>query len=177
MWRLLCCCQAGAVTLITMVLSSLMCRCLCIPGIFAIIAIMLLPLLQCCHCHCQAGVVILVTMASSPLSLRRHLCRCQDGVIALVAQVPSPTLHGRYPPCCTGIIVIIPLISLPSLCLGIVTVDASTLLPPLSWRVCAVEYGYNLLRLLLYANSQHIWAAYQCAQTLCKCLTWMGEAV
>jgi hypothetical protein len=177
MWRLLCCCRAGIVTLIAMVLSSLMSRCLCSPGIFAIITIMLLPSLQCSCCHRQAGVVILVTMASSSLSLRRHLCHCHDGVIALVALVPLPTLHGRYPPCCTGIIVIIPLTSLPSLCMGIVTVVAPTLLPPSSWHVCAIECGYNKLRLLLYANSQHIWAPYQCAQTLCKCLRWMGEAV
>ncbi len=40
-----------------------------------------------------------------------------------------------------------------------------------------VECGYNYLRLLLYANWQHIWTAYQCAQTLCKYLRWMGEAV
>ncbi len=109
MWRLLRSRRAGVVTLIAMVLSSSMCRYLCSPGIFAIIAIMVLPLLQCHCCHCQAGVVVLVMMASSPLSLRRHLCRCHDGVIALVALVPSPTLHGCYPPCCTGIIVIIPL--------------------------------------------------------------------
>ena len=120
-----------------------MCRCLSSPGIFAIIAIMLLPSLQCCPCHPQAGVVLLVTMASSPLSVRRHLCHCHDGVIALVALVLSTTLHRRYPPCCTGIIVIIPLTSLPSLCMGIVTVVAPTLLPPSSWHVCAVECGYN----------------------------------
>jgi hypothetical protein len=143
MWRLLRCHQAGVVTLIAMVLSLLMCRCLCSPGIFAIITIMLLPSLQCCHCHPQAGVVILVTMASSPLSLRRHLCRCHNGVIALVALVPLPTLHGHYPPCCTGIIVIIPLTSLPSLCMGIVTIVAPALLPPSSWLVCAVECWYN----------------------------------
>ncbi len=143
MWRLLRCRRAGVITLIAMVLSSSMCRCLCSPGIFAIIAIMLLPSLQCPHCHCQAGVVVLVTMASSPLSLHKHLCRCHNGIIALVALVPSPTLHGCYPPCCTGMIVIIPLTSLLSLCMGIVTVVAPMLLPPSSWRVCAIECGYN----------------------------------
>jgi hypothetical protein len=143
MWRLLCCRRAGVITLIAMVLSLLMCRCLCSPGIFAIIAIMLLPLLQCYCCYCQAGVVVLVMMASSPLSLHRHLCRCHDGVIALVALVPSPTLHGHFLPCCTSIIVMIPLTSLSSLCMGIVTIVAPTLLPPSSWRVCAVECGYN----------------------------------
>jgi hypothetical protein len=143
MWRLLHCHRAGIITLIAMVLSSLMCRCLCSPGIFAIIAIILLPSLQCCCCHCQAGVFILVMMASSPLSLRRHLCRCYDGDIALVALVPSPTLRGHYPPCCTGIIIIIPLTSLLSLCMGIVTIVAPALLPPSSWHVCAVECRYN----------------------------------
>jgi hypothetical protein len=143
MCRLLQCHQAGVVTLIAMVLSSLMYRCLCSPGIFSIIAIMLLPLLQCCCCHHQAGDVVLVMMASSPLSLRRHLCRRHNGVIALVALVSLPTLHWSYPPCCTGIIVIIPLISLPSLCIGIVTVVAPMLSPSSSWRVCAVECGYN----------------------------------
>jgi hypothetical protein len=99
MWRLLRYCRAGIITLIAMVLSSLMYRCLCSPGIFAIIAIMLLPLLQCCCCHHQAGVVILVTMASSPLSLCRHLCHCHDGVIALnIARALSPFLHWHH--CC-----------------------------------------------------------------------------
>ena len=143
MWRLLRCHRAGVVTLIAMVLSLLMCRCLCSPGIFAIIALMLLPSSQCRRCHRQAGVVILVMMASSQLSLRKHLCHCHDGIIALVALVPFPTLHGHYPPCCTGMIVIIPLTSLLSLCMGIVTVVAPMLLPPSSWRVCAVECGYN----------------------------------
>jgi hypothetical protein len=143
MWRLLPCHQAGVITLIAMVLSSSMYRCLCSPGIFAIIAIMLFPLLQCCCCHCQAGVVVLVMMASSPLSLRKNICRCHDGIIALVALVPSPTLHRHYPPCCTGMIVIIPLTSLLSLCMGIVAVVAPMLLPLSSWRVCAVECGYN----------------------------------
>ncbi len=41
----------------------------------------------------------------------------------------------------------------------------------------SVECGYNYLRLLLYANWQHIWTAYQCSQTLCKCQRWMKEAV
>jgi hypothetical protein len=95
MWRLLCCHQAGVVTLIAMVLSLLMCRCLCSPGIFAIITIMLLPLLQCCRCHRQAGVVVLVTMTSSPLSLRRHLCHCHDGIIDLVALL-SLLLHWHH---------------------------------------------------------------------------------
>ena len=143
MWRLLRCHRAGVVTLIAMVLSSLTCRCLCSPGIFAIITIMLLPSLQCCCCHRQAGVVVLVMMASSPLSLRKHFCCCHDGIIALVALVPSPTLHGHYPPCCTGMIIIIPLTSLLSLCMGIVTVVAPTLSPPSSWRVCAIECRYN----------------------------------
>jgi hypothetical protein len=171
--RLLCYHQAGIVTLIAIVLSSLMCRCLCSPGIFAIIAIMLLPLLQGRCCNSQAGVVALITMESSPSSLRRRLCRCHDGVVALVALVPLPTLHGHCTPCCAGIIVIISMTSLPLLCMGIITVVPLALLSPLSWRVCTVESGYNYLRLLLYVNSQHIWAPYQCAQTLCKCLIWI----
>jgi hypothetical protein len=139
-----------------MVLLLLMCRCLCSPSIFAIIAIMLLPLLQWCCCQCQAGVVAFVTMASSPLSLRRHLCCCHDNIAALVALVPLPTLHGCCSPCCAGIIIIILLTSLPSHCMGAITAVAPALLPLSSWRVCAVECGYNNLRLLLYANSQHI---------------------
>jgi hypothetical protein len=143
MWRLLCCHQAGVITLIAMVLSFSMCRCFYSSGIFAIITMMLLPSLQCCRCHCQAGVVLLVTMAPSPLSLGKHLYHCHNDMIALFALVPSPTLHGHYPPCCTGIIVIIPLTSLLSLYMGNVTIVAPILFPPLSWRVCTIEGGYN----------------------------------
>ncbi len=52
--------------------------------------------------------------------------------------------------------------------------------PTPAWRGrvnAAGECEYNYLRLLLYANWQCIWTAYQCAQTLCICLRWMGKAV
>ncbi len=41
----------------------------------------------------------------------------------------------------------------------------------------AEECGYNYLKLLLYTNWQCMWTSYQCAQTILKCLRWMGEAV
>ncbi len=40
-----------------------------------------------------------------------------------------------------------------------------------------VECEFNYWRLLLYANCQCIWTAYQCTQTFHKYLRWMGEAV
>jgi hypothetical protein len=150
MWRLFCCHQAGVVTLIAMVLLSLMRRRLCSPGIFAIIAITLLPhfnnivaSLQWRCCHCQAGVVTLVMMVSLPSLMHRRLCRCHDGVVALVALAPLPILHWRYHPCCADIVIIILLTSLLSRCMGIVTIIAPLLLPPSSWRDCAMECNNN----------------------------------
>jgi hypothetical protein len=54
--------------------------------------------------------------------------------------------------CCAGIIITILLTSLPSRCMGVITVVAPALLLLSSWWVCAVECEYNYLRLLLYAN-------------------------
>ncbi len=156
MRRFLCCYQAGVVTLIAMVLPSLMRKHLCSPGTFAIIAIMLLPSLQWHHCCHQAGVVTHVTMASLPLSMCRRLCCCHDGIVALVALAPLPTLHRCCCPCCASVVVIILLTSLPSRCMGIVTIVAPVLLPPSSWHVCAMECGYNYLRLLDSTYRQHI---------------------
>jgi hypothetical protein len=51
---------------------------------------------------------------------------------------PLSTLHGRCCPCCPGVVVLIALTSLPSRCMGVVTVVELALLPPSSWRVCAV---------------------------------------
>jgi hypothetical protein len=139
MRRHLCCHQPGIVTLVMMVLLSLMQRHLCSLGIFAIVMITLLPLLQ-WHCCCdQAGVVALVMMALLPSSVHRHLCCCHDGVVALIGLVPLPTLHGRCCTCCTSIVIFIVLTLLPSCCMGDVTIVAPALLPPSSWRVCAVE--------------------------------------
>jgi hypothetical protein len=138
MRRHLCYCQAGIVALAAMVLPSSMRRHLCSPGIFAIVAIKLLPLLQCCHCHHQAGVIALVTMTWLPLSMRRRLCCCHNSIVALIALAPCPTLQGHCCPCCAGIAFLIVLTSLPSRCMGIITVVALALLPPSSWRVCAI---------------------------------------
>jgi hypothetical protein len=152
MCRLLCCPQAGVVALIAMVLPLLMRKHLCSLGIFGIVAITLLPLLQWHHCHCQAGVVALVKMASLPSSMCRHLCHCHDGVVTLVALAPLPTLHGCCCPCHAGMVMVILLISLLSRCMGNVTIVTPLLLPPSRWHVCAMECGYNYLRLLLYVN-------------------------
>jgi hypothetical protein len=152
MRRLLCCCQAGIVTLVAMVLLSSMCRRICSPGIFAIFAIMLLPSLQ-WHCYrCQACDVSLVMMTSLPSLMCRHLCRCHNGIIALVVLAQSPTLHGHCCPCCTSIVIIILLTFLALRCMGVVTIVALALLPPSSCRLCAMKCGYIYLGLLLYAN-------------------------
>jgi hypothetical protein len=136
--RHLCCCQAGVVALIAMVLPLLMCRRLCSPGIFAIVAILLLPLLLWCCCHLQAGAVALITMASSPSSMHRRLCHCHNGILALVALAPLPILQEHCHPCCICVVVLIALTPLPSRCMGIITVIALVLLPPSTWCVCAV---------------------------------------
>ncbi len=113
-------------------------RRLCSPGVFAVVAITLLPLLQWHCCHCQEGFVALVTMALLPSSMHRHLCHCHNGVVALVALAPLPILHGRCCPCCGGIIFLIALTYLPSQCMGVVTAITPALLPPLSWCVCVI---------------------------------------
>jgi hypothetical protein len=115
-----------------------MLRYLCSPGIFAVIAIKLLTSLQWHHCRHQASVVALVPMELPPLSMRRRLCCCHDGVVALVVLAPLPTLHGHCHPCCTGIVDLILLTSLPSRQIGVITVVAPALLPSSSWHVCAV---------------------------------------
>jgi hypothetical protein len=152
MCRLLCCLQAAVITLVAMVLPLSMSRHLCNPGIFAIVTITLLPSFQLHHFHCLAGVLALFMMVLLPLLMRRCLCHCHKGVITLVALAPSPTLHGCCCPCCVGVGVIILLTSLPSRCMGVVTIIAPALLPPSIWHVCAMECGHNYLRLLLYAN-------------------------
>ncbi len=43
-------------------------------------------------------------------------------------------------------------------------------------KIWAKYGGYNCVRLLPYAYGC-LWTAYWCAQTLCVCLIWMGEAV
>ncbi len=113
MCRLLHCHWAGIVTFVAMVLLSLMRRCLCSPGIFAIIMITVLPLLQWHCCRYQADVAALVTMVSLSSLMRRHLCRCHDDVVALVAMAQLPTLHGHCCPFCPSVVVIIPLTSCP----------------------------------------------------------------
>jgi hypothetical protein len=113
-------------------------RHLCSPCIFAVVMIMLLPLLQWQCCHHQAGGVALVTMASTPLSMPRRLWCCHNGIVALIALAPLPTLHRRCHPCCAGIVVLIALTSSSLYCMGAVTVVAPVLLPPLSWRVCTI---------------------------------------
>jgi hypothetical protein len=150
MHRHLCCRQAGVVPLVVMVLPSLMHRHLCRPGVFAIVTITLLPLLQWHHCHHQAGVIT-ITMALSPLLMHRHLCclplsqwhchPCCASTIANIARALSHLLHG--------IVILIVLTSLPSHCIGIVTVVALVLMPPLSWRICAVALVLLPLSLLL----------------------------
>jgi hypothetical protein len=96
MSRPLCCCQeAGGVALIAMVLVSLMRRHLCSPGIFVIVEILLLPLLQWHQSGLLAGILTLVTMASSPSSMHSRLCHCNYYIIALVALAPLPRLHGH----------------------------------------------------------------------------------
>jgi hypothetical protein len=81
------------------------------PGIFAVVAITLLPLLQWHCCHCQADIVALIMMALSPLLMRRRLCRCNNAFVALVVLVPLPKQHGCCCPCYSGVVVIIALSS------------------------------------------------------------------
>ncbi len=136
--RLCCCHQAGIVALDAMVSPLSMHRLLCTPGIFAVIAITLLPFARWHCCRCQAGVVALVTMASLSSSIRRCLCHHHDGIVALVALAPLPTLHRYYCPCCASILFLIALTDLTSCHMGVVTIIAPVLLPPLSWCVCAI---------------------------------------
>ncbi len=114
-----------------------MCRHLCDPGIFTIATILLLPLPQRRCCHLQAGVVAFVTIASVPPSMRRHLCHSHNGVVTLVALALS-SMQKRFFPHCTGVVVLIALTSLPSRCMGIVTVIAPVLLPLSTWFVCTI---------------------------------------
>jgi hypothetical protein len=127
-------CQAGIFACVTMVLPLAMHRRLHSPGIFAAVPITLLPSSQWRHCRLQAVVVALVvTMASLPMLMHRRLCHCHDVIVFLVALVPLSTLHGCCCPCCAGIVVFITPTSLLSCCMGVITVVALALLPPLSW--------------------------------------------
>jgi hypothetical protein len=128
-------------------------RCLCRPGVFAIVAIMLLPSPQWQRCCCQSGDVALVTMVLSPSLMHRHLCHCHNGIVALIALAPLPTLHGRCCPCCANVVVLIALTSLPSRCVSIVTVIAPALLPRSRWHVCAIA----LVSLPLSCWNCHPW--------------------
>jgi hypothetical protein len=119
-----------------MVLPLSMHRHLCSPGVFAIVEILLLPLLQWHCCHHQAGVLPSLQWPCCHRQCARHLCHCHDGFIALIALVPLSTLCGCCCPCCTCIVVLIVLTSLPSHRMG--TIVAPALLPPLSWHVCAI---------------------------------------
>ncbi len=119
-------------------LPLLMRRGLWSPGVFAIVAIILLSVLQWRPCRHQAGVVALVMMVSSPLLMRRHLYHCHDDIVALIVLAPLPTLHRCCCPCCASVVFLIVLTYFLSRCMGVVTIIAPALLPLLSWRVCAI---------------------------------------
>ncbi len=120
-----------------MVSLLLMCRHLCSPGIFAIVAILLYPLPQWRLCPLQAGVVALVVMVYLPLSMCGGLCHCHMALLPLL-RWRHRRLHGHCCPYCTCIVILIVLTSLPSCPMGIIIVIAPVLLPLLTWRVCAV---------------------------------------
>ncbi len=96
MYRRLCCCQAGVVALIVMVLPSLMRRHLCSLGIFA--------MLKYCCCPCCDGINEVFKLVSSPLSQwRHHHCQC-TGIFAIETMALLPSLHWRQCQDCTGIV-------------------------------------------------------------------------
>ncbi len=123
------------------------CQCSHLTGLFAVVAMGLLPLLsRCLHCCCT-GIVVLVAfallvvvlallpllhwhcdiivLASSPTSLRWHCCHCFDGAIAVV-QVSLPLLHCHCCCHCAGIVAVVALALSPSMRL--------LFLPLLHWR-------------------------------------------
>ncbi len=77
-------------------------------------------------------------MASLQLVQCRRLWNRHNGIIALIALVPLLILYGHCCPCCANLVVLIALTSLPSRCMGVITIVAPSLLPLLSWHVCAV---------------------------------------
>ncbi len=103
--RHLCYHQAGIIALVAIVLPSLMHRQLHSPGVFGVIAITLLPLLQWCCCHPQAGCcphhnggVAIVDAQVSLLLSWWHCHPCCTSAIANNAQALLPLLHQRHLP-------------------------------------------------------------------------------
>jgi hypothetical protein len=145
--RRLCCCQAGIVVLVMIVLPLSMCRHLCSPGTYVVVAITLLSLSQWHCCHCQAGVVALITMALLPLLIPRHLPHCHIGVIAAralllllrrcchpyCADLFTLTLYGHCHCCCTGVVAPIKLACLCR-CTGVAALVTLVLLPLVRWH-------------------------------------------
>ncbi len=151
MRRHLCCCWAGVVALIAMVLPLSMSRHLCSPGLFAVIVIILLSLSWWCHCHCQAGVVALVTMTLSPPSIHRYLHRCHNGTVALL----------RWGHC--------------QHCTSIVALVVPALLSLLRWPLCPhVAWASSPL---LHRHCCPRWAGVFAPLHWCHCLCHAGIAV
>ncbi len=75
----------------------------------------------------------ILVLVSSPTMSQRH-CHYCAGVVTLVVLA---SLHW-LPPCCTGLVAIVALVSLLSIrCTGIVANIALTSLPSLHWRCCS----------------------------------------
>ncbi len=128
-WHCCSCCNGVAIVNAQASLQSRsLCR--CCNNVVALVAMALLPSSSWCHCPHYNGVVAIIDT--------QHLCHCHDGVIALIVLVPLATLHRCCCPYCAGIVVLIALTSLPSLCMGVVTVITPALLPPSKWHVCAI---------------------------------------
>ncbi len=68
-----------------------------------------------------------------------HCPRCA-GTIAKIA-------WALYCPCYPCVVVLIELTSLPSCCIGVITVIALVLLPPSTWHICAVAVVLSPLSL------------------------------
>ncbi len=60
-----------------------------------------------------------------------------DDVMTMGGQ-PHKIARALHHPCYHCIVVLIALTSLPSCCIGVITIIAPVLLPPLTWHVCAV---------------------------------------
>jgi hypothetical protein len=150
-------------------------RHLCSPGVFAINAITLLPLLQWRCCRHQAGVVTLVTMALLPLLMHMYLCHCHNGVVALIVLAPLPTLHRHCHPYCASVVFLIALTSLPSNCMGAVTVIgivAPGVFALLRWCHCPCHAGvvaFCAVTTFLPSSCRPLCPHYACiVQSICR---------
>jgi hypothetical protein len=84
-----------------------------------------------CPHPCRNGII---TIVNAQVSLLLYLWHCYPGCAGAIAKIA----RALYRPCCPCVVVLIALTSLPSCCIGVITIITPVLLPLSTWHVCAV---------------------------------------